>query len=378
MKRRILGISVSIVSAVLLILSCNRKSDPIGPEYFVAPADFSVKSFTLPSDSLNFRVEKCTINAEFSHKVSWTLTFKGNKTGAVMTYTGASDAINSSVLLWNGVHKDLYFFKKEDVTVTLTFFGSEIVKTGKVFIKGTRNYAENPMNVYLAKGDSNGYEKFLAGNTLNNFGSFGAQFTFEQVAATTRRVIDTSIALEGNKVFQINGSDGGGFFIGGMQHRRKRTAPGIEPYFFDKAGWTPDPSKIYYNIFVYGTGQANARMNLEFHEADLSSNSIKPISAAQCASGGAAAIDEHSPCFDDAYIAVIDISHTGWKMFSVRYSDMTKSAVANNGNNGNGVMEPNRVHRIQIGVNTTPNNNSVNAIWDFPIITYGGPFDPTK
>ena len=47
--------------------------------------------------------------------------------------------------------------------------------------------------------------------------------------------------------------------------------------------------------------------------------------------------------------------------------------------NGNGIKEPTRVHRIQIGVLSVPTpKEEINAIWDFPVLSYGAPFDPTK
>jgi hypothetical protein len=379
MKKTLIGFlsCIALLGSVLLYTACDRKKESIGPNYFVAPAGFNVVSFDIPDKDMNFVTEKCTINAEFSHKVSWTMVLKGSKSGATRTYSGATNTISYETALWNGGHDGLYFFEaNERVDLELTFFGSDIKVKDTIRVTTPRDFSQNTNNFFLVAGIGNGYEA-SANNAV--ISAFPGRFTFLSTGpcpGTHRVKVDSDIAsedaeldgmkaVEGTKVFFIRSKScqSDGFFIGGMQHRRTG-------FFFPT--WT-DPTKVYFNLFVYGTGDANAKLNLEFHEADAANDVNKP----QTCGADNIPVGQHSPCTDDGYVYQADISHTGWKMISVKYSDMPKSASPTNGGSGDGVKEPNRVHRIQIGLISNPSGNEVTAIWDFPVITYGAPFDPT-
>lgn len=365
MRKGIIGLFTAVLIAAVTYTACNRKKDSIGPTYYVAPEGFEVLSFDVPDKSIDFVTEKCTVNAVLSSQVSWTLSFTGLNSGAVRTYSGATAVIDANTVLWNGTHEPGFFFRKDEkVKIELTFFGSSIKKLDTVTIAVPRNFADYSNNMLLVNSANNGYETFPVGNTVN---VFPGQFSFYSTGCTgVKKVTDSISAIEGYHSFILKAKscDPDGYFIGAIQHRKAG-------FYFP--AWT-DPSQVYFNIFVYGVGDPNAKMNMEFHEADAVNEDSKPL---VCGPDNIQK-GQHSPCIDDGWVYQADISHTGWKLISVRYSDMNRSASPTNGGSGDGLKEPGRVHRIQIGIVSSPPGKTITAIWDFPVITYGAPFDPTK
>ena len=70
------------------------------------------------------------------------------------------------------------------------------------------------------------------------------------------------------------------------------------------------------------------------------------------------------------------MNFTGWKLFSFKYSSIPFATNKFFGGNGNKINEPQSVSLIDFNLETDfPGNHFAHL--DFPIITYGGPFDPT-
>ncbi len=372
-------------------IACKRSSDAVLPEYYSAPAGFT-PTLDIPVNSVNFKSATVTPSTHLGTKVTWTLTYRGLVSGAIKTFSGSSDVIDGSNALWNGSHDGLYFFKPgEKVVASLTFFGSDYVTTDTLLVTTAKDYITgNPNAVAVGVKYSNG--QINNGYELVSYFDYpyqlplgsGAPFCYSPTlpVPNEKRVHGGFIpAVEGNYYFRVKdiSHDADGYFVGGLQHRN----PG--GFFFPT--WN-DPENIYFNIYIYGYGADSTNfttINLEFHEADLSNSASKPknecgvpnadIGATNCALIGK---NEHDPCSDDGWVYQVPVTHTGWKLFSVKYSDFTPSTSARNGGSGNKIKEPNRVARIQIGVISSPPKNEVYAIFDYPVITYGAPFDPSK
>jgi len=108
-------------------------------------------------------------------------------------------------------------------------------------------------------------------------------------------------------------------------------------------------------------------LNFEFHEDDdgVSSSCIAPTGTSP-----------HCPEFEDGWVYKIPINHTGWKLFSAKYSTLNPSEDAANGGSGNRVLQPNQIYRVQMGLVSNPPFNIVEAEFDFACFTLGAPFDP--
>ncbi len=379
-RNKIIVLVSSVLISGLILYSCKRTAvENLGPEYYSAPADFVVSNYNV-TNNIDFVASACSISAAFNHKVSYTITIKGQTSGAEKTYVSIGDKIDVDALggIWNGGHDGASFFRKdENVSVTLSFLGTDFTDTKIVKIFKARNFITGA-NILAVGGLNNGYEVASENGYPTQFsiGSGHANCTDNSVLPLDAKRENTYPLLEGKYYYRVLGKslDAGGYFVGGIQHR----TPSGQGYILP-AAWT-DPTQIYYNIYVYGTGDGVTTLLMEFHESDLSSESSKPRNECGLTGGNCATIAKnmHNPCSDDAWVYQYPITHIGWKLISVKYSDFPVSISATNGGSGDKIKEPTRVTRLQLGVLAQPPFKSVTAIWDFPVLTYGAPFDPSK
>jgi hypothetical protein len=381
--RNIITLSLTVILISGLILySCKRKHvDYLGPEYLAAPADLTVTNYTV-SDNINFSggTTPCMLTAQFNHRVSYTITITGLTSGAQKTYVGVNDKIDASAIggIWDGGHDGLYFFRAgEQVSVVLSFLATDYVVKKTVTIASAKNYITGN-NIIAVGGPNNGYESSSETGYPTQFhlGSGNANCTQTNVYPLISQRNDTIQSIEGQYYYSVIGKsyDANGYFVGGLQHRDPSGSGFLLP-----SSWT-DPSQIYFNIFIYGTGDGITNINLEFHESDSSTVNLKPrlecgLSGGNCASPY---VDKHmhNPCTDDGWVYQYPVKHKGWKLISVKYSDCIPSSSPTNGGSGDKIKEPTRVPRLQIGVVSIPPFSKAGAIWDFPVITYGAPFNP--
>jgi len=83
-----------VIPLLVFFSACQKeKKDLIGPEYKVAGAGFNlVSNFSLNLSNVNFATGgKQFFNAQFSERVTWTITLKGLTSQAVKTISGLSD-----------------------------------------------------------------------------------------------------------------------------------------------------------------------------------------------------------------------------------------------------------------------------------------------
>jgi hypothetical protein len=372
LRNIILALCTTLLVSGIVLYSCTRKKvDYLGPEYLSAPDGFSAGALTV-TNPVDFTAGKCTLNVTFNNKVTYTVTYTGLTSGAVKSYIGLGDHIDATQVggLWDGTHDGINFFRKsEAVSVVVSFLRSSYTVSGATVISEVKDYFTNP-NLLPVVADNNGYENGV-------LDPFPAQFSFLSIPGCltgSSGVVTAPKPPEGIYAFKMSGvsCQSDGFFVGGIQHRKAG-------FFFPT--WT-DPNKIYFNLYVYGSGNKNGRLSLEFHEADLSNNGTKPKGECQppnTPGSPTVGIDEHDRCTDDAWVIQVPFDHVGWKLISVKYADMLPNASLDNGGSGNKIKEPTRVHRIQIGVLSLPTpGKNITAYFDFPVLSYGAPFDPSK
>jgi hypothetical protein len=370
-------ILASLVSGITISGCKRKKADYLGPEYITAPDNLVVTGFAA-SSNVNFQTGACSTQADFSARVSYTITYRGLTSGAVKQYIGVSDKLDATVPggVWNGSHDNLYFFHKgEQVEVTLSFLRSEVNYKDTITIQEIRNTF--PANPQLVRVGGPLYFSYEIANPATG-GYFPLQFWFSEAKNTADKFAFYALAsdygikaIDGVKTFRIAGvsDQPNGYFVGGIQHRSNTTA------FLLPTTWT-DPSQIYFNVYLYGNGQRNTIVNLEFHESDATNATNGPTKK-DCG-GSTVGASGHDPCTDDAWVMAVPIDFTGWRLVSFRYSDFLRSGEAGAGGSGNNQIEPIRVARIQLGVVSTPAFTKADVIFDYPVITYGAPFDPTK
>lgn len=360
--------SLWLVGLVLLVSwSCKRDYDDkgfVGTPYISASENFQVTApFSISeTGSVDFPLGiNQDFSATFNETVSWEILIEGLTSGATYTIKGTSSTINET---WTGRHDGVFFFEgQEMVRSTLKIIGSNQTFSNQFSIAngGQRSYKTgNPNLVFV---DFTDFEIGFLGGFPNQFKLDNSGTVFEAPVLQD----EDYQAPEGRYFGRVLGRSvaQNGFFVGGLQHRK----PSLNTYYIN---WT-DPNQIYVNLFVRGVENPlpNTRpvavLNFEFHEDDDGTN---------ICGGVPNTFDMHCPQNEDGWVFKIPISHSGWKLFSTKYSNLTPGEDAANGGSGNRVLQPDRIFRVQMGVVSNPPFNTVQADFDFACFTLGAPFDP--
>ncbi|MFN3406042.1 MAG: hypothetical protein ACK40G_18250 [Cytophagaceae bacterium] len=340
-------IKIYTILAFLLsgLISCKReKTDFIGPAYISAPEGFAVSNFTASPGSVNFATGNVMFNATFTHAVTWTLTITGKTSGAVRIIQGTSDKLEN--VKWTGTHDGVAFFRRNEVAVgVLSFFGTNLTaESNEVTLTGLQDFTT--CGFFPRFGD---FESNIRANPpyWNRFNVTDQGVSSNAVDFNGKPVP----SVQGNSYYYMRGLGNDRIFVDGIQYI------GGMP-----AGIPEDATKVWFNIYLYGTGDPNASVNLELQEAD-----------------GTGATAGYQGEEDDGFVATVNLNHTGWKLFSFKYSTLLPSQSAAFGGSGNKKHEPHNLQHIVVALLKANNpDKPVEVYFDFPIITVGGPFKPCK
>ncbi len=347
----------------IALLACKRdKVDVLGPSYISAPKGFSVSSFTYATNtmpSVDFATDKVLFDATFSDNVSWIITITGKKSKAVHKITGTSKGFTGQQ--WTGKHDEVIFFRKgETATATLSFYGTSISSSMDILVTDVPDYTT--CGIFAQFGhfeDTSAVLPYYVNPSSNNhYSLYYASFNFPDSIANESQGIDSVAvdyngnlvpAAQGEKYYYIKGLGAQNVFVSGLQYKGAIfPIPDANPY------------NVWVNLLVYGTGDANASIDLEYQEAD---------------DGGI----NYIASIHDAWVAHITLDHVGWKLFSYRYSDLVRSSNKLFGGSGNGIQQPQNLRNFDVVLLKKSNPNSpVEVYFDYPIITMGGPFKPCK
>lgn len=336
---------------LLVMVACSRdKKDFLGPAYISAPEGFGVTSFTTSAATVNFTSGTIQFNSTFTSAVTWVLTITGEQSGAVHQIKGISNGFTN--LTWTGNHDEVYFFRSGETAVaTLSFFGTTYTSSVSFQITTAPDYTtcgrfandadfENPAMITHA----NGWHAFDDPTPIPNVdqGVGTAEIDY------TGKVVPS---VQGTRYYYIRGLGNQNVFVSGIQNTDI-----IMPLL------PANPDSVWVNMFIYGTGDPNAGVELEYQEEDADGSAF-----------GYQGTD------DDAFVAKFTLEHTGWKLFSFKYSDLVPSLNLPFGGSGNHIHEPHRLQSFDLVlVKKTDPNSPIEVYFDYPIITVGGPFKPCK
>jgi hypothetical protein len=343
----LLALSISLFG---FITGCKSPEDFIGKEFIEAPSDLQVLSFEGTTDLVDFTKDSVGLIGELSHRVSWFVTFTGLKSGAIKTFEGISQSIDPSLFKWGGEHdpqKSIKFFlKDEPVLVEVSFLKSNLVSRDTIVIKETKTFKGDVLFNGFDDDDYDDWPKYLVFDENNDPKNFTA--TPYLTDDPKGRIV------QGERAWGLSGTDyDNTYFIGGIRAMKN---DGNDEYFEFQS---IQPDLVYFNVFVYGDANTTTRMAIGVAEDDNLDGTYQDAS-------------------DDVWEYPIKINWVGWKLISVRYVDFIRAANVNYGGGGNGKRELDRVKRITFNLLSDPAGNPANYIVDFPIITYGSPFDPAK
>jgi hypothetical protein len=371
-----------LLSLIIAGIGCKRE-EPIGAEYVTAPDNLEVLSFGADKDAYNLANEPVKFSGKLSHRVSWIITLKGTESGAVKEIRGLSDSISPATTTWNGNHDGLYFFKKgETVVAELSFIRSKrnLTREDSFVLNGTRSYGNSIVLFYdgfeytpeLLSAADPGKVPFDA-DTLGaksiDFPEDGERIHIERFDTTTKTPFRP---VQGNNSFYLYGVDGNKtYFIAGVRHYYPDAADTIAHTYFNFPPGTTNED-LYFNFYIYGTGNGTTRAAIACAEDDNGDNTYVDKSTPGTGFVKAGGRSE------DVWEYPFKITWTGWKLMSVRYSDFQRSVSPDYGGTGNGVRQLKQIKKITFNLLSDPPGNAAEYYVDFPIITFGAPFDPTK
>lgn len=340
-----------------ILFACRRENvDHIGPGFISPPEGFAITSFTASTATVNFTTGTVVFDATFTHSVSWILTIKGEKSGAVKEYRGVAD--NLTGITWTGAHDEVFFFRNgEKATATLSFYGSTLTESRTVQITTVPNF--RTCGVFPLYGEFENPARIktpwwqIFEDTISNPRDI-IDYNMDSVALD--RNGDVVPSVQGKTYFYLKGLGKQSSFVNGIQYVTLIN-PNIGP-----AVLPADADNVWVNIYLYGSGDPNCMVQLEYQEGDFDGTSAG-----------------YSGTDDDAFVAEITLDHKGWKLFSFRYSSLVPSVNALFGGSGNKMHEPDKLKMFDlILLKKSDANSPVEVFFDYPIFTVGGPFKPCK
>ncbi len=356
-----------LLGAALLVagasfISCERSlsdASQYGPTYIPAPDGFAVTGDTItPSTaSIDFSVTpSMSFSATLSHQVSWTLTLTGETSGAVKTIEGVSNIVDGTNSSWDG-GSDLVFFRAgEQVTGVLSFLGTDYTVETQFTVTGTKVYDGQTIDGvdYLLVSDFDGGGYTMTGRPDANDG------------ATTDFSVDPSRFVQGSNSFLLKGEDiSGNFWCGDFFTSPLNSLAGEID--------TISPQDLYINVYVYGTGKPSTNIQIAVLEIDNDDSLVASIA-------DPANVDmdtQENAELNDRWFIKQEITHTGWKLLSFKYSQFQLSKNPAVGGGGNKIKEPFRICGLVLSLNSDPDPfKEVEYNLDYLTITQGGVFNP--
>lgn len=323
------------ISSIFFLTNCIKKEEVLGTQIVTAKAGFKMETLDYSSKRLNLIKDPLTIHVKFNQEI--TTIFKIiSSSGATKKYQQTGREINQ---VWRGGHDGLQFFKAGDTCfVELSFYGIDEKIQDTLILEKAFNFKDKHMVDFT-----------------NDFESFGKWIQGDNKIGTLE---NKSIApIQGKKYLTLEGTASsnsvyvGGLWLGDLDDNPMKLMSGNNI--------SENPSDIWFNIYAYGTGDESSEVYFTMFEKDYA----KKIES----SGGIT---------DDGIQVKITFEHQGWKLFSFKYSDIPFKTY--NALTGNNKREPNLITILDIALQSTTQGGTAKAMIDFPIITQGGPFDPSK
>ena len=329
---------IYLICIVALAMGCRKdelnKMD--GPSLSDLNGQFSVISTLAASqDSVNFSTgESVYFTAEFSKVSSWKLELIGQTSGAVKEITGLGNKVTSSETTWDGSTTYFPLFQSEVCKARLTISGEDdtLLTTVKVthpkvntgFLVADFETAFNP-----------GWSSFIQS---------GANMDFQIKTDNT--------APQEHGYLNMAGTVNWDWLIGLINF--KATAYGTAAFPLNA-----NPNNVYFNVLVWGEPSLTNSLVLFQFQEDENGNGV------------------FSSNSEDMYSLQVNVNWVGWKLISVRYSDLVclvngAPAAAS----GNGVFEPNKLMQINMLHLANPSSGYAKSKLDYLIFTENGPLKP--
>lgn len=311
-------------------------------------------------------------NNKLSHSVTWYINYKGLSSGAVKSYSGTGNVIDTTVTYWDGsMNGSRFFMQGEQVGYTISFLGSSIKYTGLLKLDisgGIRNYAKTDWDKKTAKilpnGDTLRYfliDDMADGGVLPGGSITGIRTSYADAAdgvGAGKFFVTTKQQVDGHFSYYMIATDiNQNTYCGGASGESLTEMYG--------ATSESDASKVYVNAYVYGYGRPNTAISFQAFENDTW-NLGDAIPAVRPPANS-----------NDMWYTIVQVDWLGWKLVSIPYSSFKSANNPNSGGGGNRIKEPHKIAGFGIELDSYPNGGStVELALDAVYLTTNGPFQP--
>jgi len=242
-----------------LLSSCDRETDPVGPNLFDRFGPFEyVDSLKSTTDTVDFSLgESVSFSAGFNKNVPWVLTITGQLTGGKKIIRDFNPEVNALNSLWDGGTTELPLFKNEPCLVVLSVPEEpEFADTLMVEVTGVK---ENSQGGIVAVD----FESPL----INEIQLGDFEFELSQFSGRNSNIP----AAQGDFFYRLEGTDNEDVTPTGLPGPTNNFFVGLAN-IFPQANGNPDlvyfelptsvPEQLYLNMFINGRGTPFTRVVL--------------------------------------------------------------------------------------------------------------------
>jgi hypothetical protein len=332
--------NLSIFALLIIILgsACRKKTSTFdGPSIDEIFSDFKVtQTFKADRDSVNFTTgEKVVFTASFNKVVDWKITIKGSTSKGVKMISGTSKTINASNATWNGSITDFPMFSAENCEAKLTI--KDVVDT---FVIAEKIVGTKKLDGFIIADFENGLN-----SKWTKFAQTGANMDFQ--------VKTDALAPEGKKYLNMAGTVNWDYLIGLIDFPASAYANNVT------FPLNPNPDAVYFNCLIYGIPNTNPSIVLFQFKEDENGDGV------------------FTPASDDEYDLEIKVDWEGWKLISVKYSDITtlvNGAPATP--KGNALHNANKLGKISMLHLANPSDGFASSKLDLVMFTENSALQP--
>ncbi|MCX6280562.1 MAG: hypothetical protein NTU51_01200 [Bacteroidetes bacterium] len=293
------------------------------------------EDFKASRDSVDFgNGETVLFTARFNKAIAWRITVTGQTSHAKKIITGLSKTIDTPAGIWNGSTTIFPMFRIENCVAVLSLDGVADSFQVATKIKSIK------VNTGLVIADfENGFDP-----AWTKFVQTGADMDFN--------IKNDGYAPQGVKYLNMAGTVNWDWLIGMIDYPASAYGGG------KTLPLPSNPDQVYFNCLIYGVPNTNESLVLfQFKEDEHATGNIDPNT-------------------NDEYDLQIHVNWTGWKLISVRYSDLP---YLNNGQpavpKGNNQHNPDKIGKISMLELADPSNGFASCKIDYLIFT-SSPLEP--
>lgn len=320
-----------IASLSIFFFACKRDKNFQGPDLNDLYGPFAfMEPLKKNLDSVDFAAGQTVyFTARFTKQVDWQITITGLSSGAEKIISGRSKTLDMANSGWNGSTTLFPIFRSENCTILLTF------PSEKDTIRDSIKVIKPKINSGYLVTDFESGQNFK----WNIFHQMGDKMEYH--------IDDTLLVPQGNHYFSMAGIVNWDYAIAYVEI--PSVANGLNHFPLSS-----NPDNVYLNILVWGEpGIANAFLQIAYREDDDGNNAFNNISD------------------DEMIYEIKNINWEGWKLVSIRYSDLAITSTK-----GNGQHNPDRLVNMRFFLLADPATGYSKTKLDYIFFTENKPLEP--